>query len=168
MLAATVVVLATACSTPSSGVRQVAIPFALDPATSILAVRVIPPVSGIEPALRNEILGATVAALRETRKFRRVVSADNTTESAIDLVLEIDIVAAREVSNALRGAIGALAGSGALTADARVLRSGTRSLVARATISATTSGGVANVTSGTNSEAVDRFAEQIAAFMSGR
>lgn len=170
-LVATMLVLATACSTPSSGMRQVAIPFTLDSTTSILAVKVTPPSSGMEPTLLNEILGATIAALRETRKFRRVVSADNNVGSAIDLVLEINIVAAKEVSNALRGAGGAVAmfaGHGSLMADARVLRPETGSIVARATVNATTSGGVANVASGTNSEAVDRFAEQIVAFMSGR
>lgn len=167
-LVATMLVLATACSTPSSGMRQVAIPFTLDPTTSILAVKVTPPSSGMEPTLLNEILGATIAALRETRKFRRVVSADNNVGSAIDLVLEINIVGGKEVSNALRGAVGVFAGHGSLMADARVLRPETGSIVARATVNATTSGGVANVASGTNSEAVDRFAEQIVAFMSGR
>ena len=167
-LAPTMLLLTTACSTPSSGARQVAIPFTLDPTNLKLAVKVTPPSYGMEPTLLNEILGATIAALRETRRFGRVISADNNVESGIDLVVEINIVAAREVTNALRGAVGAFAGSGSLMADARVLKPESGSVVARATVNATTSEGVTNITSGTNSEAVDRFAEQIVAFMSGR
>lgn len=164
-LAPTMLVLVAACSSPS-GTRQVAVPFTLDPATSILAVKVTPPSAGMQPTLLNEILGATVAALRQTRKFRRVVSADNNVESAVDLVLEINIMAATEVTNAQRGNLGVLAGTGSFTADARVVRPETGSIVARATVNATTSGGT--IAAGTNSEAVDLFAEQIVSFMSGR
>ena len=152
--------------TPSSGVRHVDTPFKLDASSSKIAVKLESLRFEMEPALLNELLGATIAALRETRKFSRVSALEHSIDAAPDLILEIELTSAREVSNALRGFFGIFAGTGSLVADVRVVNASTKAVIGKATIAAKTSGG--SSFAGTNSEAVDQFAEQVVEFMLGR
>lgn len=157
--------LLSGCTT-SSGVRHVDTPFKLDAASSKIAVKLESPRFKMEPALLNELLGATIAALRETRKFSRVSALEHSVDAAPDLILEIELTSAREVTNAVRGFLGIFAGTGSLVADVRVVSASTKAVIGKATIAAKTSGG--SSFAGTNSEAVDQFAEQVVEFILGR
>ena len=157
--------LLTGC-TPSSGTRQVEVPVKINASKSAIGVKVAPPSYGMAPEVLNELLGATIAALRETRRFGRVSSVENSVDESPDLILEIQLTATREVTNTLRGGVGLWAGSGSFVADVRVVETATRNVVGKAVVGAITSGG--SIAAGTNSEAVDRFTEQVVEFMLGR
>jgi hypothetical protein len=117
-------------------------------------------------SLLNELIGATVAALRQTRMFSRVVATAATVERPTDFLMEIDLIGTREVSHMQRAFLGAFAGTASLSAEVRVLDTSTSKVVGKAVVGANTSGG--NKFAGTTSEAVDRFAEQIVEFVLGR
>lgn len=155
--------LVVGCATPGSATLEVRAPLSFDTASAKLAVSVEEPSYGMDPALRAELLGAIVAALRQTRKFSRVFASETTSDGPADLDLKVKIVSAREVSNTLRGNVGIFAGRGSFSADVVVLTR-TAQLVGSARIAASTGDGS---WAGTNSEAVDIFTERVVAFMLG-